>query len=108
MNFDFDEWVKLAQDDPEAFERRRKAEIEAVINAASQESQERLRGLQWKIDMERAKASTPLAALVKIQGMMWDSFHKLNDKLQELCGDQSVTPAQPREAKVLNFRKTNG
>jgi Protein of unknown function (DUF3135) len=71
--FDFDAWMTLARADPEEFERRRRAAIERAISRASLRSQPRLRGLQWRIDMERERARTPMAACIRLSSMMWDS-----------------------------------
>lgn len=103
--FDFDYWSKLFKENPEEFERRRQEEIDKVIEAAhSVEMQHRLRQLQWSIDAERQASKNPLDALVKVQKRMWDSFHKLNCKLQELTGNEQP-PAVVREAKVIHFIK---
>ncbi|NIR97928.1 MAG: DUF3135 domain-containing protein [Gammaproteobacteria bacterium] len=70
----FDAWVALASADPEAFETRRKQLIDQVIQKASRpEQRHRLRCLQWRIDMERRRARTPMAACLRIYRMMWDS-----------------------------------
>jgi len=109
MDFNFDEWSKLAQENPEEFQRRRQEEIDKVISAAHPaEMQHRLRQLQWSIDMEIKRSKNPLDALVKIQRRMWESFYRLNKELQALAGNE--TPPAPlgpprREAKVLNFVK---
>jgi hypothetical protein len=70
---DFDEWMVLARSDPDEFERRRRILIEKTISRASARSQPRLRCLQWRIDMERQRARTPLAACLRLSSMMWDS-----------------------------------
>ena len=68
----FTYWSNLAKTDPERFERERKEEIEAVILSARPERHQRLRGLQWRIDMERSRASNPLSACIRINKMMMD------------------------------------
>jgi len=72
--FDFDHWLALARDDPAAFEAERRGLIEALILRAPPVRQRRLRGLQFRIDMERRRARTPMAACVRIQSLMWDSL----------------------------------
>jgi hypothetical protein len=72
--FDFDHWLALARDDPAAFEAERRALIEALIDRAPPARQRRLRGLQFRIDMERRRARTPMAACIRIQSLMWDSL----------------------------------
>lgn len=106
--FNFDEWAKLFQENPEEFERRRQEVIDKVISSVQPvEMQHRLRQLQWTIDAESAASKTPMAALVKMQGRMWDSFLKLNSKLQQAVGNEVTPPAIEREAKVLTLVKRN-
>lgn len=73
IHIDFDEWRQLAQEDPEAFEKRRQAMIEIAIRTAPAERQHRLRGLQWRIDQERRRAPNPMAGCLKLSRMMWDT-----------------------------------
>ena len=72
--FDFDEWSRLAKTDPAAFEARRLALIEEYLDQFPPLDQRRLRGLQFRIDMERRRARTPLAACMRLSAMMWDSL----------------------------------
>lgn len=84
MAFDFETWAHLAKHDKDEFERRREAAIEHLIASAPPSSQRRLRGLQFRIDMERRRAVTPLGACVRISEMMWDSVLKLQETLAGL------------------------
>lgn len=70
--FDFDEWMKLAQSDPEAFDTRRRAMIEALIASAPEHIRERLVRFQWRIDMERSRCANPMQACIKLSNMMWE------------------------------------
>jgi len=72
--FDFDQWAALARDDPAGFEQQRRDRVDALILRASPAQRRRLRGLQFRIDMERRRAATPMAACVRIQAWMWDSL----------------------------------
>lgn len=112
MSFDWTTWVTLARDNPAEFERRRLQEIEAVIAQARPEHQQRLRGLQFRIDAERQRSSSPMGACVRINRMMWDSFGELRQSLQDLQGELEGTPRPRRKiasvarvpAQVLPFR----
>jgi hypothetical protein len=105
MGFNLEEWQQLARDDPAEFERRRQAAIEAVIAQAPPELQARLRGLQFRIDLERERAKTPLGATVRLQSMMWERFAELREALQALA-DGTALPAAPAEsARILPFTK---
>lgn len=71
--FDFDEWVRLAQDDPDAYEDKRKEIIQQVIESTSPEIKRRMQGLQWQIDQIRSTSANPMASCLRISQMMWDS-----------------------------------
>ena len=70
---DFDTWMELARSDPEGFEAQRRKLIEARIQRAPRARRQRLRGLQFRIDMERTKARTPMGGCIRLSSMMWDS-----------------------------------
>ena len=74
----FKYWSELAVQDPERFELERKEAIERVIAEAPESQQERLRRLQWRIDVERSRASNPLSACIRLNRMMLDSFYAEN------------------------------
>jgi len=114
QNFDFEEWRQLYATDPEAFERRRAAALAAVIESAPERMQQRLRGVQFRLDMERSLARSDLAACLKAHSMMWDSLVRLRDalaKLSEIRPGETLVPAReaaagkesPRTATVLPF-----
>jgi hypothetical protein len=100
--FDFDEWATLARTDPEAFEARRLALIEDYLGQFPSPEQQRLRGLQFRIDMERRRARTPMAACLRLSAMMWDSLlgrHGLKHALDALCAQPGdASPSTPRAA----------
>lgn len=72
-HIDFEQWAALAASDPEAFEARRAQVIDAAIRRAPHPKQQRLRGLQWKLDQVRRLSHTPMAACLRMTNMMWDS-----------------------------------
>lgn len=112
--FDFDEWAALARTDPQAFEARRLALIEDYLGQFPNPEQRRLRGLQFRIDMERRRARTPMAACLRLSAMMWDSVlgrrglkHALDQLRLEATG-----PTRPTRrtlccaGRVIPFRTT--
>lgn len=105
MQFDIDEWQRLAREDPGEFERRRQAEIESLILQAPPEHRERLRGLQFRIDLERRRAKTALACAVRLQSMMWEHFGHLREALLRLAGEAPSKPVGHTGAQILPFRK---
>ena len=106
--FDFDEWLELAKRDPEGFELRRQAVIENYLNALPLSKQRRMRGLQFRIDMERRRAHTAMGACIKLSSMMWDALvgpGGLTSSIQMLTTSQPRLQLAPRNAQVLSFKK---
>lgn len=102
-NFDFDEWAELYRRDPELFEQRRKDLLEAAVSCARPELQPRLRGLQWQLDAERAKAKTPMGACVRMnQLMMRKLVHELSPALNYVAGKPGGTLPQRAPAYATN------
>lgn len=104
-NFDFDEWAMLARTAPDEFEQRRRAVIESLISRSN--NVRRLRGLQWRIDLERKRARTPLQLCERLSTLMWDSFMDLNHALNTLvgndCGSTSTSSHSAQSAKIIHL-----
>jgi len=113
FSFDFDDWSRLAKEDPSAFEARRLALIEEFLRQFPQPDQQRLRGLQFRIDMVRRRARTPMGACLKISSMMWESLlgsHGLKNALDTLLDSPAQpVPATPTglttSARIIPFKK---
>ncbi len=107
--FNFEEWMNLAKSDPEEFEKRRKEMINNLICSAPAERQQRLRGLQWRIDMERKKCSNPLSACIRLSEMMWDFVYAENGFLNTLKKLGATDPKvkirknEVKSAEILPF-----
>jgi hypothetical protein len=84
--FNFDRWVELAKADPAAFEAWRSAWIEEAIASAPPDCRQRMRGLQFRIDLERRRARTPLKACIRLSQMMWQSVMGENGLMDALNG----------------------
>ena len=80
---DFDFMADLYKEDPEKFEQERKRLVERAIAKAPERYRDRLTKMQWRIDMERKRCKTPLKSCIVLNDMMWESFHKLNNVLNE-------------------------
>jgi hypothetical protein len=72
---DWEEWVRLAREDPEKFERERAATIEELIMSQPAETRHRNRQLQWKINAIRQTSPNSLYACVRIYEMLMDSVY---------------------------------
>lgn len=95
QRFDFDAWASLARDDPEAFEARRRGLIDQLIERAQPRQRRRLLGLQFRIDMERRRSRTPMAACVRIQELMWESFAGPDGLCDRVLGLRGHAPGRP-------------
>ena len=104
----FDVLVAMARNDPDGLETLRRSLTEAVIDAASTEhTKNRLKGLQFRVDMERKRASTPLGATIRISEMMCRSLADLHRSMVEPYSgstDREETAGNARvSATVLGF-----
>lgn len=109
----FDELAELARTHPDQFERLRTEVCEAFINEAPVECRPRLRGLQFRIDMERRRCSNPMASCIRISAMMHESLEQLRLLLNGAPGGHPAAPirrgAEGAGAQVVSlqvFRKT--
>ena len=105
--FDFDAWARLARKNPQAFELERKLLIERAIMRAPAEKQQRLRCLQWKLDQIRNLASTPMAACLQINRLLWENItseHGLLHCLQRLQSVKQPDNSNQTMAKILPFQ----
>ncbi len=98
----FDELALLYKQNPEQFERLRAQLIEQLILSAPQRMQQRLRGLQFRIDMERRKARNPIAACVRLTQMMRDSLVELEAVLSNPAEFLRLREQQT-EADIIPF-----
>lgn len=110
QNLEYKQWVEMAENDPELFERLRRRAIEEVIEKAPESNRQRLRCLQWRIDQERNRSKNPLGACIRISQMMWESVAGrggLLDHLSKLKSgtiNQSASIGTIAKADVVPFR----
>ena len=75
----FEVLVDMARNDPEGLETLRRSLTNAVISTArSESSRRRLLGLQFRVDVERRRATSALAATIRISEMMCRSLADLH------------------------------
>jgi len=105
MEFDFDAWAKLAKENPDEFERQREAALRATIAAAPSEFRQRLEGLQFRLNLERQRAGTPLGTCVRMNSLMWAGFYRLRKELNQATRGIPSKPERPRPlAEVIPLR----
>ena len=109
---DFNSLKRIAQLDPEALERIRQQHVEAIIASSPKHLRQRLRGLQFQIDMQRRLNPNPLSACIKISQMMHESFDQLRFLLNHTTGNkqshhlyEDVSDKQPTSATILEFQR---
>ena len=100
-DFDFEEWASLAKADPQAFEAKREEIIAQFIAGASPRMQNRLRGMQWRIDADRRLANNPLSSCMKIFNHMWSSVYGERGLLDALQGVDCRPLSEQPQADVL-------
>jgi hypothetical protein len=104
-DFDFEEWALLAKTDPQAFESKREEVIARLISGASPRMQTRLRGLQWRIDMDRRLATNPLSSCMQIFNQMWSSVYAEGGLLDALHGKDCNPASGSASAAVLKLER---
>lgn len=103
---DFDDLLELASSDPDRLESLRRQLIEDLIEHAPGNQRQRLKGLQFTIDMERRRAKNPVQCCVRMSQMMYDRVTDLRESLLEL--NAQPVPYRMEQGKVVPFpsRKT--
>ena len=112
MGFDFDKWVRLAQQDPAAFEALRKEVIEETIKGFPHDTWRSSEGLQFRIDMERRKSKTPMGSCIRLSNMLKEKLHTDFYPAVGGGGDDNCSfdaSAQERkEGEIIPLRKPAG
>lgn len=106
----FKYWSEMAIKDPERFERERREVIEELLSEAPEDKRERFVKLQWRIDMERSRASNPLSSCIRLNAMMWEFVCADNGFIATLQGFISAPETEVRAplikpARILPFCK---
>ena len=107
--FDFEYWAGLWKRDPEAFEAERSRLMEMFIASVPKQKRQRLRAVQWRVDMMRKQAKTPMAASFRLQQMMWESLcgdHGLLNALDVLRGAQQQDLEVRQPAPIIPFDRS--
>ena len=107
---DVETLMEIARKDPSALNRIKQEAVNALIESADDSYKQRLRGLQWQVNMELNKSKTPMEGCIKICGMMHEKLWKLRAALQtqeerELeAFQESDVEHMEQSAVILPFR----
>lgn len=100
----FDVLVDMARNDPQRLEKlRRKLTQNVIAGATTEQKRKRLEGLQFRVDLERRRARSPLAATIKISEMMCHSLADLHRSMVTPLAATEPDSAPAPIAKVLTF-----
>lgn len=102
MNFEFNEWKDLYVADPAAFEEKRIDALQGYIDSVEEKGRKALEQTLFRIEMTRRRSKSPLQSAIEASRLMWESFDKLKDSLEEL---QSA--AQHYEDEAKDSRRSN-
>jgi len=103
VNFDLNEWFKLAEEDIEAFEIERAKLIGQFIESGC--NKRLLNGLQFRINMERRRAKNPLDACIRISQMMNEQFYSEFCPTIKYLNKSKPAPTSNHTAKIIPFKK---
>lgn len=114
MDPEFDRLKELALSSPAEFEKARITLINEMVRLHHNAS--RAQGAQWRIDMEAARSKSSLGTCVRLNSLMWEEIHKLDDELQRLLEElqqakriavslSNATQVSGNTATILPFNK---
>ena len=95
--FNFDEWKELYERDPATFWQKREEVTQAEIRASAQSSQENLRHIQCRADMQVYSAPNPIKGTIQLSKMMHESFEEFRFAL-----NNPITYRKNKEAEAEN------
>lgn len=101
---DFDTWMQKAKSDPDHFEQMRQQRIEAEIQKAPEDIQERLRCYQWRIDQVRQQYESPMDSYQALERLLWEMVYnpgKLRDAMINLT--EMNTQAAFKSNNIITF-----
>lgn len=102
----FDVLVDMARNDPDRLESLRVRLTRDIIDSAPDEQKrKRLEGLQFRVDMERKRSRSPLAATIKLSEMMCHSLAELHKSMVTPLVEDEPMAGTNQGATVLEFNR---
>ncbi|WP_417597884.1 DUF3135 domain-containing protein [Oceanospirillum sp.] len=109
----FDVLMDLAQNNPEQLETMRNTLSEEIIQNASPRARNKLKGIVFRVNMERRRSKTPLQSCIRIAALMQASCGQMREKLGLLKSqplylvNRTERPKPEQADNVLPFRPAN-
>ncbi|MCE2680894.1 MAG: DUF3135 domain-containing protein [Burkholderiales bacterium] len=82
-DFDFAQWAQLHQEDPVAFDQKREEALREFIDSARPDSRLMLEQTLFTLQMHRRKAKSGLQSAIFASNLMWESFGKMRESMNE-------------------------
>ena len=103
---DIDTLIKIGQSNPDQLDRIKRDAVNDLIESASNAHQERLKGLQWQVDMELKKSKSAMDGCIRVSEMMHEKLWELRAVLQseEQGSYQELFEEETVGAEILPFR----
>jgi hypothetical protein len=98
-NFDIDWWIKLAAEHPFKFEQQRHQWLENVIRRSRPEHRQRLKGLQWEMNMDLEIARHKFRDCKLISDRLVENLQRFKSIME---GKIPIF-FNPKSATILNF-----
>ncbi len=85
-----DELMRLAKENPEELNRIQEKFSNEIIDNAREENKARLKGMMFQMNAIRLKnKDNHLKSTIAMSKLMWTSFYKMNDELQQFKKEQN-------------------
>lgn len=103
---DVDTLIKIGQSNPEQLDQIKQAAVDDLIESANENHQERLKGLQWQVDMELKKSKSAMDGCIRVSEMMHEKLWELRAVLQseEQGSFPELFEEEESSAEILPFR----
>jgi hypothetical protein len=103
----FEALLALAKEDPVEFEALRDQLCKQIVDQAPEHISRRLKGLQFKINMERRRSKTALKSCLELSKLMNNSLIELDEALsnpQEFLMKHNSTAPQAENTNQTNTK----
>lgn len=100
---DVDTLMEIAKNDPDALDQIKKEAVNGLINSAPESQQQRLRGLQWQVDVEIKMAKNSMDRCIRVSEMMHEKLWELRAALQDQEQGHFEPLYEEMNAKILPF-----